>query len=182
MAAGVFVAGLAIVCSVVYVNVSRNEVTGNALPQDAPFLRPALRLPEPPYIAPPIIPRAAIVGAVEDATKACEAWKSDDATPSLSHHDAAAALAMAALAMCDALTGQRTTVKAGSAAVSLDMPSPAIGFVLALFLWGVLVGLGSMFPLGIPARAGTTDAAAVGLGRAVRARVEKGRLTRGRSL
>ena len=43
------------------------------------------------------------------------------------------------------LTGQRTTVKAGSAAVSLDVPSVAVGFALALFLWGVLVGLGSMF-------------------------------------
>ena len=85
------------------------------------------------------MPRPAIVGAIDDATKACEAWTSDDATPRLSHHDAAAALAM-----CDALTGQRTTVNAGSAAVSLDPPSVVVGFVLALFLWGVLVGLGSM--------------------------------------
>ena len=94
----------------------------------------------PPHLALPVMPRPAIVGAIDDATKACEAWKSDDATPSLSHRDAAAALAM-----CDALTGQRTTVNAGSAAVSLDLPSVVVGFVLALFLWGVLVGLGSMF-------------------------------------
>jgi hypothetical protein len=47
--------------------------------------------------------------------------------------------------VCSFLTGRRTTVKAGSAAVSLDLPSVAVGFALALFLWGVLVGLGSMF-------------------------------------
>jgi hypothetical protein len=124
------------------VNASRQERTGSALPQDAPLLRPVPRLPEPPPFAPPTIPlyRPAIVGAIDDATRACEAWKSGDATLSLAQQDAANAVAM-----CDALTGQRTTVKAGSAAVSLDVPSVAIGFMLALFLWGVLVGLGSMF-------------------------------------
>ena len=96
----------------------------------------------PPPFAPPVVPpyRPAIVGAVDEATKACEAWKSGDATLSLAQQDAANAVAM-----CDALAGQRTTIKAGSAVVSLDVPSVAIGFVLALFLWGVLVGLGSMF-------------------------------------
>jgi hypothetical protein len=112
----------------------------------APHPQPSSSRPVPPqplaspHLAPPVMPRPAIVGAVDGATRACEAWKSDDATPSLSHRDAAAALAM-----CDALTGQRTTVKAGNVAVSLDLPSVVVGFVLALFLWGVLVGLGSMY-------------------------------------
>ena len=139
MAAGVFVVGVAIIGSVVYVNVSRHESTSSALPQAAPVFRPP---PEPLMVQPivPPRPRPPIAGAVDDATKACTEWKSGDATLNLAQQDAANAVAM-----CDALTGQRTVVRAGSTAVSLDVPSVAIGFALALFLWGVLVGLGSMF-------------------------------------
>ena len=39
--------------------------------------------------------------------------------------------------MCEALApGERTTVRAGDAAISLDLPSVGLGFVLALFAWG----------------------------------------------
>ena len=71
----------------------------------------------PPHLALPVMPRPAIVGAIDDAMKACEAWKSDDATPSLR------IVTPRRAGLCDALTGQRTTVKAGSAAVSLDLPA-----------------------------------------------------------
>ena len=70
-------------------------------PHQQPSSEPprSIRAFAPPPIVPPTMPpyRPAIVGAVDDATKACEAWKSDDATLSLAQQDAANAVAM-----CDA--------------------------------------------------------------------------------
>jgi len=112
---------------------SRHHESSNAL------LVPPMLPPEPVERGTP-----GILTSIDDTVRACSDWRISDADLAPGQL-ASAAEAARVLAVCSFLTGQRTTVKAGSAAVSLDLPSVAIGFALALFLWGVLVRLGSMF-------------------------------------